>query len=223
MSSAAATQRAGCGREEGLPCPCSRNLPSLVVFRPSARLQVPPTHTPRPRNQADNPSRGRPPRVCSPHDVRPGGQWPGARVCEGGGSKPHNGRARGHMSPIRARSLHCPLPRPRRVVRVSTIKVRPHAARCRGGPRSQGWLRGVSRRSRARIVFKSGVRAHPLLRAVTLCGAARRARGHRPGARGRRATPGARMRGRAEIAELSALRRPARRPASCLISAQESC
>lgn len=29
----------------------------------------------RPRNQADNPSPGRPPRVCSPHDVRPSDQW----------------------------------------------------------------------------------------------------------------------------------------------------
>lgn len=32
------------------------------------------------RNQADNPSRGRPPRVCSPHDVRPSRQWPSTRV-----------------------------------------------------------------------------------------------------------------------------------------------
>lgn len=42
MSSAAATQRAGCEGGEGLPCPCSGNATSLVVLHPSARPQLPP-------------------------------------------------------------------------------------------------------------------------------------------------------------------------------------
>lgn len=37
----------------------------------------------RTRNQADHPSRRRPPRACSPHDVRPSGQWRGATVRAG--------------------------------------------------------------------------------------------------------------------------------------------
>lgn len=75
-------------------------------FRPSARLQL----LQEARNQADNPSRGRPPGVCSPHDVRPNGQWRGT-----GGWGPHNGSARVHMSPIRAGRRHCPFlaPSPR--------------------------------------------------------------------------------------------------------------
>lgn len=42
-------------------------------FRPSAHLQFPQAAC----NQADNPSCGRPPGVCSPHDVKPNGQWRG--------------------------------------------------------------------------------------------------------------------------------------------------
>lgn len=50
----------------------------------------------RPRNQADNPSRGRPPRVCSPHDVRPSRQWPGAGLS---GAPGRTMAARGDICP----------------------------------------------------------------------------------------------------------------------------
>ena len=131
-----------------------------------------------------------------------------------GSSGPHNGRARGHMSPIRARRRHCPLSLPRPEVRVSTLRALPNAALRLWGPRSQGWLREYPGAS------EPGARAPPSQRAVTLCGAARRSRGHLPGARGGRAAPGARVRGRAGRAELSAPP-PARLSGSSRISAQE--
>lgn len=50
----------------------------------------------------------------------------------------------------------------------------------------------MSRSGRAGSACEAGARAHPSLHAVTLCGAARRARGQRLEARGGRAALGAR-------------------------------
>lgn len=99
---------------------------------------------------------------------------------------------------LRTRSCHCPLPRLRRTARVSTLSRsappgRPLSLRTKVA----GWLRGGSGRGRAGSACRVGARAHPSPHAVTLCGAARRGRGHRPGARGGRAAPGACVRGRA--------------------------
>lgn len=165
----------------------------FIGFPPFRTATAPPR---RPRNQADNPSRGRPPGVCSP--MTSGSAANGA-VRGAGGSGTHNGCARGHMSPIKDLRRHCRLTRPRPVARVSTLRARLHAARW--GCRSRGWLRGVSRRGGAGTAYKRA-RAHPSLLAVTLCG---RTRGHQSGAR---------TRGRVGSAAPSTVLPPALLPAS---------
>lgn len=136
----------------------------------------------RPRNQADNPSCGRPPRVCSPHDVRPSGQWRGAMVR---GVPGRTMDARGDM---------CPQLGPGAAIVPSPAQSGGSGLHARSAPPCGPLSRGDQGR-RGGSGDCPGARARrgrvrPSLHAVTLCGASRRARGHRQGARGGQAIRG---------------------------------
>lgn len=166
----------------------------------------------RPRNQADYPSRGRPPRVCSPHDVRPSGQWRGVMVR---GVPGRTMDAGGDMCPQLGPGAAI-VPSPARWFGSARPERAPTRPAIAGGPRSQGWFRGLSgsvckARARAPVVARGDLVRDGTAGPRTPPGSARRA-----------GPPGTRVRGRAGSAELSAPPPPARRSASSRISAPES-
>lgn len=75
-----------------------------------------------------------------------------------GSSGPHNGRARGHMSPIRARRRHCPLTRPRPWLGSPCSKRAPKRPAVSGDQGRRGGLGTVRARPGRKRVRGGGAR-----------------------------------------------------------------